>query len=73
MLRRENVVAKIPTINAKRKHTDTKTHIIMKKVLFLAILILNSQFLILNSLRAQGFDWVRTHTEAEVTSGMTTN
>ena len=45
----------------------------MKKVLFLAISILNSQFLILNSLSAQGFDWVRTHTEAEVTSRMTTN
>ena len=70
MLRRENVVAKIPMINAKRKHTDTKTHIIMKKTI---LGYLNSQFLILNSLRAQGFDWVRTHTEAEVTSGMTTN
>ena len=45
----------------------------MKKVLFLAILILNSQFLILNSLRAQGFDWVRTYTGEEVTSGVTTN
>lgn len=45
----------------------------MKKVLFLAILILNSQFLILNSLRAQGFEWVRTYTETEVTSRMTTN
>ena len=45
----------------------------MKKVLFLAILILNSQFLILNSLRAQGFDWVRTYTGEEVTSGATTN
>ena len=38
----------------------------MKKVLFLAILILNSQFLILNSLRAQGFEWVRTYTGAEI-------
>ena len=38
----------------------------MKKVLFLAILILNSQFLILNSLRAQGFEWVRTYTGQEV-------
>ena len=38
----------------------------MKKVLFLAILILNSQFLILNSLRAQGFDWVRTYTGVEI-------
>ena len=45
----------------------------MKKVLFLAILILNSQFLILNSLRAQGFEWVRTYTGEEVTSGVTTN
>ena len=45
----------------------------MKKVLFLAILILNSQFLILNSLHAQGFEWVRTYTGAEVTSGVTTN
>ena len=33
----------------------------MKKVIFFAILILNSQFLILNSLRAQGFDWVKTY------------
>ena len=38
----------------------------MKKVLFLAILILNSQFLILNSLRAQGFEWVKTYTGEEV-------
>ncbi len=45
----------------------------MKKVLFLAILILNSQFLILNSLRAQGFEWVKTYTGEEVTSGVTTN
>ena len=45
----------------------------MKKVLFLAILILNSQFLILNSLRAQGFEWVMTYTGEEVTSGVTTN
>ena len=45
----------------------------MKKVLFLAILILYSQFLILNSLRAQGFEWVRTYTGQEVTSGVTTN
>ena len=45
----------------------------MKKVLFLAILILNSQFLILNSLHAQHFDWVRTYTGQEVTSGVTTN
>ena len=40
----------------------------MKKVLFLAILILNSQFLILNSLRAQGFEWVRTYTGAEASN-----
>ena len=40
----------------------------MKKVLFLAILILNSQFLILNSLRAQGFEWVRTYTGPEIRS-----
>ena len=45
----------------------------MKKALFLAILILNSQFLILSSLRAQGFEWVRTYTGEEVTSGVTTN
>ena len=45
----------------------------MKKVIFFAILILNSQFLILNSLRAQGFEWVRTYTGQEVTSGVTTN
>ena len=45
----------------------------MKKVLFLAILILNSQFLILNSLHAQHFDWVKTYTGEEVTSGVTTN
>ncbi len=45
----------------------------MKKVLFLAILILNFQFLILNSLRAQGFEWVKTYTGEEVTSGVTTN
>ena len=38
----------------------------MKKVLFLAILILNSQFLILNSLRAQGFEWVKTYTGPEI-------
>ena len=38
----------------------------MKKVLFLAILILNSQFLILNSLRAQGFEWVSTYTGPEI-------
>ena len=40
----------------------------MKKVLFLAILILNSQFLILNSLRAQGFEWVKTYTGPEIRS-----
>ena len=45
----------------------------MKKVIFFAILILNSQFLILNSLHAQGFEWVRTYTGEEVTSGVTTN
>ena len=45
----------------------------MKKVLFLAILILNFQFSILNSLRAQGFEWVHTYTGQEVTSGVTTN
>ena len=44
----------------------------MKKVILL-VLILNSQFLILNSLRAQGFDWVKTYTGEEVTSGVTTN
>ncbi len=38
----------------------------MKKVLFLAILILNSQFLILNSLRAQGFEWVSTYSGPEI-------
>ena len=40
----------------------------MKKVIFFATLILNSQFLILNSLRAQGFDWVRTYTGAEASN-----
>ena len=40
----------------------------MKKVLFLAILILNSQFLILNSLRAQGFEWVSTYSGPEILS-----
>ena len=40
----------------------------MKKVLFLAILILNFQFSILNSLRAQGFEWVHTYTGAEVSN-----
>ncbi len=44
----------------------------MKKVILL-VLILNFQFLILNSLRAQGFDWVKTYTGEEVTSGVTTN
>ena len=39
----------------------------MKKVILL-VLILNFQFLILNSLRAQGFDWVRTYTGAEVSN-----
>ena len=38
----------------------------MKKVIFFATLILNSQFLIHNSLRAQGFYWVRTYTGQEV-------
>ena len=37
----------------------------MKKVILL-VLILNFQFSILNSLRAQGFDWVRTYTGQEV-------
>ena len=40
MLRRENVVAKIPMENAKKKHTDTKPQIIMKKVIIFATLIL---------------------------------
>ncbi len=44
----------------------------MKKVILL-VLILNFQFSILNSLRAQGFEWVRTYTGQEVTSGVTTN
>ncbi len=37
----------------------------MKKVILL-VLILNSQFLILNSLRAQGFEWVSTYTGPEI-------
>ena len=37
----------------------------MKKVILL-VLILNFQFSILNSLRAQGFEWVRTYTGQEV-------
>ena len=37
----------------------------MKKVILL-VLILNFQFSILNSLRAQGFEWVRTYTGAEI-------
>ena len=44
----------------------------MKKVILL-VLILIFQFSILNSLRAQGFEWVRTYTGQEVTSGVTTN
>ena len=44
----------------------------MKKFIII-ILFLNSQFLILNSLYAQGFEWVRTYTGQEVTSGVTTN
>ena len=44
----------------------------MKKVILL-VLILNFQFSILNSLRAQGFEWVKTYTGEEVTSGVTTN
>ena len=39
----------------------------MKKVILL-VLILNFQFSILNSLRAQGFEWVRTYTGAEVSN-----
>ena len=45
----------------------------MKKVLFLAVLIFTFQLSIFNSLHAQGFDWVRTYTGQEVTSGVTTN
>ena len=44
----------------------------MKKVILL-VLILNFQFSILNSLRAQGFEWVKTYTGEDVTSGVTTN
>ena len=39
----------------------------MKKVILL-VLILNFQFLILNSLRAQGFEWVSTYTGPEIRS-----
>ena len=45
----------------------------MKKVLFLAVLIFTFQLSIFNSLHAQGFEWVRTYTGQEVTSGVTTN
>ena len=45
----------------------------MKKVLFLAILILNSQFLILNSLHAQHFDWVKTYTGPNDNDGLPSN
>ena len=45
----------------------------MKKVIFFAILILNSQFSILNSLNAQGFEWVRTYTGADISSGVAAN
>ena len=45
----------------------------MKKVIFLAVLIFNFQLSIFNSLHAQGFEWVRTYTGQEVTSGVTTN
>ena len=34
---------------------------------------LNSQFSILNSLRAQGFEWVKSYSGEDVTSGVTTN
>ncbi len=39
----------------------------MKKVILL-VLILNFQFLILNSLRAQGFEWVSTYSGPEILS-----
>ena len=47
------------------------SHII--RYIIVLVLFLNSQFFILNSLRAQGFEWVRTYTGSEVTSGVTTN
>ena len=44
----------------------------MKKVILL-VLILNFQFSILNSLRAQGFEWVRTYTGEDVSTGSASN
>ena len=44
----------------------------MKKFIII-ILFLNSQFFILNSLRAQGFEWVRTYTGSDISSGDATN
>ena len=38
----------------------------MKKVILFAVLILTFQFSILNSLRAQGFEWVSTYTGPEI-------
>ena len=45
----------------------------MKKIILFAFLILNFQFLILNSLRAQGFEWVRTYTGPDISSGVAAN
>lgn len=45
----------------------------MKKIILFAFLILNFQFLILNSLRAQGFEWVRTYTGPDISSGVSAN
>lgn len=45
----------------------------MKKIILFAFLILNFQFLILNSLRAQGFEWVRTYTGPDISSGVPAN
>ena len=45
----------------------------MKKVIFLAVLIFNFHLSIFNSLHAQGFEWVRTYTGADISSGVAAN
>ena len=47
------------------------SHII--RYIIVLVLFLNSQFFILNSLRAQGFEWVRTYTGSDISSDNPTN